>query len=174
MKQLIILLLFFSFVQLNVIAQAPNPAVNKEKMSVFAPWVGNWQGEGSMQMGPGAAKKSSVDEKIELKLDGTILVVEGVGKSEGSIVHNAFGILSYDPMSSQYKFKTYVKEGRTADAWFTVLGDNKYQWGFDVPNGGKVRYSITIDGKKWNEIGEFSRDGNTYMKTFEMNLTKVE
>ena len=174
MKQLIIFLLFFSFVQFNIIAQAPNPAVNKEKMSVFSPWVGNWKGEGSVQMGPGGPRKSNVDEKIELKLDGTILVVEGVGTNEGAIVHHAFGIISYDPMSSQYKFKTYVKEGRTADAWFNILGDNKYQWGFDVPNGGKIRYSITIDGAKWNEVGEFSRDGSTYMKTFEMNLTKVE
>jgi hypothetical protein len=174
MKQLVILFMFVCFTQANVFAQAPNPAINKEKMKVFSAWVGQWQGEGSMQTGPGEAKKSSVDEKIEMKLDGTILVVEGLGKNEGAVVHNAFGIISYDQMTSQYKFKTYVKEGRTADAWFNVLGENKYQWGFDVPNGGKVRYTINIDGKKWNEIGEYSRDGNTYMKTFEMNLTKVE
>jgi hypothetical protein len=174
MKQIIILFLFVCLTKTSVFAQAPNPAVNKEKMNAFSAWVGKWQGEGSMQTGPGAAKKSSVDEKIEMKLDGTILVVEGIGKSDGNIVHNAFGIISYDATTSQYKFKTYVKEGRTADAWFNIIGENKYQWGFDVPNGGKVRYTINIDGKKWNEIGEYTRDGNTYMKTFEMNLTKVE
>jgi hypothetical protein len=37
--------------------------------------------KGSMQMGPGEPKKSSVDEKIEFKLNGTVLLVEGVGKA---------------------------------------------------------------------------------------------
>lgn len=176
MKKLTVVIAIICAVVANVFAQAPNPAVNKEKMNAFAGWVGRWQGEGSIQMGPGEPKKSTVDEKIEMKLDGTILVVEGVGKSEGVVVHNAFGVISYDPASSQYKFKTYTKEGRSADGWFNVTGENKYQWGFDVP-GGKIRYSITIDPnqKTWNEIGEFLRDsGATYAKFFEMNLKKVE
>ena len=176
MKKLtVVIAIICSFVA-NVFAQAPNPAVNKEKMNALAAWVGRWQGEGSMQMGPGEPKKSSVDEKIELKLDGTILVVEGIGKSDGVVVHNALGIVSYDPASSQYKFKTYIKEGRSTDAWFNITGENKYQWGFDTP-GGKIRYSINLDPnqKTWNEIGEFSRDGGaTYSKFFEMNLKKVE
>jgi len=123
-----------------------------------------------------------VDERIESKLDGMILVVEGVGKSvdpttkQETVTHHAFGILSYDQGTGQYKFRTYLKDGRGADAWFNVVAENKYQWGFDIPNRGKTRYSITLDPikKTWNEIGEFSQDGTTWLKFFEMNLVKKE
>lgn len=153
-----------------------------EKMKPFAEWIGRWQGEGSMQMGPGAPKRSTVDEHIESKLDGTIIVVEGVGKSidpntkQETVTHHAFGILSYDAGSSQYKFRSYLKDGRSVDAWFNVTGDNQYQWGFDIPNRGKTRYTITLDPAKktWNEIGEFSADGTAWSKFFEMTLTKTE
>ena len=154
----------------------------KEKMKALSAWVGRWQGEGSMQMGPGEPKKSSVDEKIESKLDGIILVVEGVGKAldpstnQEVVVHHAFGVLSYDQSTSQYKFRTYLKDGRGSEAWFNIAGENKYQWGFDIPSGGKIRYTIILDPnqKTWNEIGEFSRDSNTWSKFFEMNLKKTE
>ncbi len=155
---------------------------NKEKMKVFAGWVGRWQGEGWMQMGPGEPKKSTVDEKIEAKLDGMVYLVEGVGKAinpqtkQEAVVHHALALLSYDQGSGQYKFRTHLKDGRSSDAWFTVTGENTFQWGFDIPNRGKTRYSIKLDpdNKTWNEIGEFSADGNTWNKFFEMNLKKTE
>ena len=153
---------------------------NKEKMKVFAHWVGHWKGEGTMQMGPGDPKKSTVDERIESKLDGTILVVEGVGKSTDPatqkelVVHHAFAVLSYDQQSGNYKFRTYLNDGRSTDAWLKIVDQNKYQWGFDSPRG-KVRYNISIDPVKntWNEMGEYSQDGNNWMKFFEMNLARV-
>ena len=163
-------------------AQAPDNTVNKEQMSKLKGWVGNWKGEGSMQMGPGEPKKSTVDEKIEMKLDGTILVVEGLGKSidpatqQEMVVHNAFGVLSYDAASKSYKFKTYLKDGRSTDAWFNAVEENKYEWGFDAPGGsGKIKYSIILDPikKTWNEIGEYSPNGSTWMKFFEMTLVKI-
>lgn len=163
-------------------AQMPDPTPTKEAMKKLSSWIGQWKGEGSMQMGPGVPKKSNVDERIEMKLDGTIMVVEGIGKitdpatRQESVVHNAFGIISYDVPSKSYKFKTYTKDARSADAYFNIVGDNKYEWGFDIPSGGKTRYIITLDPvkKTWNEIGEYSRDGANWMKFFEMNLTKAE
>jgi hypothetical protein len=165
-----------------IYSQAPNSAINKEEMKKLSSWVGQWKGEGSMQMGPGEPKKSSVDEKIEMKLDGTILVAEGIGKTvdpatkQEVVAHHAFGVLSFDAMTKNYKFKTYLKDGRSTDAYFMIAGENKYEWGFDIPGGnGKTKYSITLDPVKntWNEIGEFSRDGATWMKFFEMNLIKI-
>src|SRR5688572_27445141 len=182
MKILLITLVAFAGVFVGqVMGQGPETN-NREKMKAFESWIGHWRGEGSMQQGPGEPKRSMVDEHIEFKLEGTIVLVEGTGKTTDpatkaeTIVHHALGILSYDAGTSQYKFKSYLNNGRSADAWFTVTGVNKYQWGFDIPSGGKTRYSITIDptAKTWIEIGEFSRDGNTWMKYFEMNLKKVD
>jgi hypothetical protein len=180
MKNILLLALMFAGALTGrLLAQSAD--TSKEKMKMFSAWVGRWQGEGRMQMGPGEPKKSTVDERIEMRLDGLLAVVEGTGKAVDqatnteTVVHHAFGILSYDQASVQYKFKTYLKDGRNADAWFNVVGENAWQWGFDTPKG-KIRYNINIDPAKktWNEKGEFSADGSTWMKFFEMNLTKVE
>lgn len=163
-------------------AQMPDATPSKEAMKKLSAWVGQWKGEGTIQMGPGGPKKSTVDERIEMKLDGTIMVIEGIGKTtdmatrQETVAHNAFGIISYDAASKNYKFKTFTKDARSADAYFAISGDNKYEWGFDIPSGGKTKYTITLDPvkKTWIEIGEFSRDGDSWIKFFEMNLTKVE
>ena len=179
MKNVILICLMLAGMLGNKIVAQPSEAVAKEKMKIFAHWAGHWQGEGSMQMGPGATKTSTVDEYIDFKLEGAVLMVEGIGKAmegnENKVVHHALAILSFDQVSNQYKFNTYLKDGRGTQAWFKITEDNKYQWGFDTPNG-KIKYSITIDASKntWNEIGEFSNDsGTTWLKFFEMNLEKV-
>jgi hypothetical protein len=157
-----------------------NPVTSNEKMKPFASWVGHWQGEGSMRMGPGEPKKTTVDEQIELKLDGAVLLVEGVGKNfepggKETVVHHALAVLSYDQAADKYTFKSWLKDGRSTDAWFQILAENKYQWGFDTPRG-KTRYNITIDpiSNTWNETGEFSNDGTKWMPFFEMNLKKQD
>lgn len=162
-------------------AQQPSGVDHKEKMKALSAWIGNWKGEGSMQTPTGETKTSKVDEKIESKLDGSVLLVEGVGKhtdattNTESVVHHALAVLSYDNTTNQYKMKSWLKDGKSTDAWFNVTGENNYQWGFDTPKG-KIRYTIALNPteKKWNEIGEFSRDGNQWRKFFEMNLTKVD
>src|SRR5690348_323107 len=148
MKNIIVIVIAFSALITNkVLAQEIG---DKEKMKVFAGWIGRWQGEGSIQMGPGEPKKSTVDEHIEYKLDGMVVLIEGVGKAmdaatnKETIVHHALGLLSYDKGTSQYKFKSYLKDGRAINPWFNALGENSFEWGFDMPQG-KIRYTITID-----------------------------
>lgn len=158
---------------------AQEEKIYQEKMNVFGNWAGQWHGSGWMQTGPGEPKKFAIDEAIQFKLEGTIIMIEGIGKGNDgqgnneSIVHHALAILSYERQSDQYKFRSHLKNGRSTDAWFTIASENKYQWGFDTPQG-KVRYYIAIDpiAKTWNEFGEFATDGNTWRKFMEMNLTK--
>lgn len=180
MKNVLLLCVMLASFLGNKLSAQPSEAVAREKMKIFQSWVGHWQGQGSMQMGPGPAKSSIVDEYLDFKLDGTILLVEGIGKTgegnENKVVHHALAVLSFDQGTSQYRFNTYLKDGRASQAWFNILEDNHYQWGFDTPNG-KIKYSITLDQAKqtWNEIGEFTNDnGTTWMKFFEMNLKKVD
>jgi hypothetical protein len=183
MKNILIFILFVSAVSTNVIAQytPPSPTLSKEKMVSLLSWAGRWKGEGSMTMPNGEIHKSSVDEKVEAKLDNTLLMMEGVGSytdpatKKEVIAHHALGVISYDPYTNQYKLKTYLKDGKSADAWFKVLSENNYQWGLETPMG-KNRYTIQIDPvkKTWIEYGESSKDGTTWKKFFEMTLAKVE
>lgn len=172
------LMIFLTITDLS----AQSNEVYKEKMQVFNAWTGKWKGEGTTQTGPGQQKKSTVDEIIQSKLDGVILLVEGIGKAkneqtnEDQVVHHALGILSFDSSSGQYKFRSYLNNGRSTDAWFNVLEENKFQWGFDLNGTNKMRYKITLDPmqKTWHEVGEFSTDGINWRKVFEMNLKKIE
>ncbi|HLT73547.1 MAG TPA: hypothetical protein VKZ68_00635 [Ohtaekwangia sp.] len=179
--KIIVTILFIASTMVGnmVLAQTAAPKTDSP-MDVFRAWEGHWQGEGSIQRGPRQPEKSFVNEYITRKLNGTIVVVEGIGTKTGitsnkdTVVHHAFGVINFDQASNTYKFQTYLADGRTSSAWFNVEGAGKYQWGFDVPNG-KIRYTITIDTEKktWFEIGEFTTDGNRWMKFFEMNLKKV-
>jgi hypothetical protein len=180
MKNLALFLLLFAGMYSASLLAQPSGNIAKEKMKVFAFWEGRWQGEGSIQRGPGPAKKSTIDETLEYKLDGTVMLIEGIGKAvdpqtkESQVVHHAMAILSFDQASNQYKFNSYLNDGKSTPALLKVIEDNKYEWGFETPNG-KIKYVINIDPvkKTWNEIGEFSNDnGTTWMKFFEMNLTK--
>jgi hypothetical protein len=181
MKNLLLVLAMVAGVSTSRLLAQSNEMGNKEKMEVFSGWPGRWQGEGSMKMGPGEPRKSTVDEWIQSKLDGMVILIEGSGTAtdpatkKETIVHQALAVLSFDGGSDQYKFRTYLKDGRATEAWLKVLEHNKYQWGFETPRG-KTRYNITLDPlkKTWNEVGEYSSDGNTWMKFFEMNLKKTE
>ena len=179
MKTLLLLIITAGVTQSLSAQDQEVPA--KEKMKAFAAWVGRWQGEGSVRMGPGEPKHSRVDERIESKLDGTLLLVEGIGRSiddathEEKVTHQALGIVSFDQATGEYKLYSFLKDGRSIVAWLNVIDDNKFLWGFDTPRG-KTRYHITLnrDQKTWNEKGEFSADGDQWVPFFEMNLTQVE
>lgn len=54
------------------------------------------------------------------------------------------------------------------------ISDTTFVWGFEV-EGGEVRYTITLGGDTWHEVGEFSPDGGkTWLPTLEMTLMRVD
>jgi hypothetical protein len=149
----------------------------KQELKKLNSFVGNWKGEATYMRGPGSQVSINQEEKIEYKLDGTVLLIEGTGRDAGgNIAFNAMGLVNYNVNDKQFKFKTYLKDGRSTDAYFNITGDNTYEWGFDIPGGGKSKYTITIDPvqKTWNEKGEYSSDGNNWFPFLELNLKKVE
>jgi len=180
MKHIFYIVVLVGGILTSTHAQPPNFAACKEKMLPLLQWVGTWKGEGSM-LSPSGEKKSSVVEKIEAKLDNTMIMLEGIGKitdpatQQETVVHHAIGVVSFDAVTSQYKLRTWLQDGKSGDSWFKITGENSYQWGFENPMG-KTRYTIELNPQKktWFEFGEFSKDGTTWKKFFEMNLTKVD
>jgi hypothetical protein len=175
MKNVVILLACFTGLSIGKSMAQPASKVAQDLLKLLAYWAGVWKGEASIRRGPGEPIKVNQQEPIEYRLEGTILLVEGIGRSpeDGSTTFNALAIINFDETSNQFKMKSYLREGRSTDAWFKVIEDNKFEWGFDVPSG-KIKYSITMDTVKgtWNEKGFFSQDGTNWMPFMEMNLTK--
>lgn len=140
--------------------------------------VGDWKGSASIQMGPGKPRSVMQSEHVQSKLGGEILVIDGLGKQKnddgsiGEVVHEAFGVISWDGRKNAYRFDAWTAHDGYVEASIDI-GERGATWGFDTPGGGRIRYTITrTDKGEWNEIGEFSRDGKAWMKFFEMTLAK--
>ncbi len=162
----------------SVKGQAPNFAPQcKQQLQKLAALSGKWKGSGTVSMGPGRVETFAQTEDVQFKLDSTILQIEGIGRrqSGNEVAFNALAIINFDVRQSDYTMRSYLRDGRWTDAWFKVVEKNSFTWGYDLPgNAGQIRYTITLNdaGQTWQEIGEFSSDGSTWHKVFEMNLTK--
>lgn len=153
-------------------AQAGNAARTVDSAMTPLAWlVGEWRGQGTMQT-PAGRQIADVHERVESRLDGRVLVIEGTGRdaSSGQVAHHAFGVLSYDPDARRYAMRAF-REGRFVDA-DTELNDGVFTWGFAVP-GGRVRYHLRHEDGSWVETGEFSPDGATWRQFFEMRLNRA-
>lgn len=145
----------------------------RKAMAQLAFLAGDWEGTATM-MRPNGALQVNQTEHVEWKLNGIVLSIEGTGKMmNGETGFQAFAVLNFDPMDQQYKMRSFVKEGYSTQAYFKILSPNNFEWGFDVPTG-KTRYHIVLDeaARTWHETGEYSADGQTWMKFIEINLVK--
>jgi hypothetical protein len=153
-------------------AEAPDLAQHRTAMQKLSFLEGTWEGGGSIAMGPGPRETFAQIERIQFKHDGTLLLIEGNGKSPktGATVHDALAVVTFDPKSSGYKFRSFAAVGRFADTEATVNG-NTMVWGLSF-GPQKIRYTITVENGMWREIGERSADGATWTPFFEMTLKR--
>jgi hypothetical protein len=155
-------------------AQAPPSAspVAREKMQALAFLVGEWQGVAWIQMGPSRRDEVSQREWVEWRAGGELLLIQGRGVSNGSVVHDALATIIWDARAGRYEMWTY-RAGSGSGRPTIEVGDQRIVWGLDVPNG-KVRYTIALDPEgRWVEKGEHSSDGGaTWNEFFGMTLEK--
>jgi hypothetical protein len=150
-----------------------------ESMKQVAVIVGEWEGSSWMLTPQGSREESTVQEKLQWKLDGTMILIEGLGKNrEGRTVHNALGLLTYDVRTKQYTMRSYLSDGRITEARFEILGKDTFRWSYPFTQGGRtmwIRYTLTFtDGNRWNEVGEYSANEKDWTKFFEMNLVRTK
>jgi hypothetical protein len=159
---------------------AASCAYGADEMKKLDFLIGEWNGEAWIQMGPGKRETVIQTEKVKSKAGGKVLLVEGLGSKKlengmpGEIVHDAIALISWDKAKNTYRFDAHVAQQDSVDTTLDLTGPNTLVWGFDTPQG-KVRYTIRLTEKgQWNEVGEFSRDSTSWMKFFEMTLTKTK
>jgi len=135
--------------------------------------AGKWRGQGWITTGPGEPHRFNQSKDVQFKQDGTLLLIEGLGKEVGAdrVVHEALAVVSYDAAKPGYRFRAFSGPGRYVEAEARV-GDKSLQWGY--ANGpANVRFLIVLDDKgRWHETGEVSMDGKTWRKFFEMTLDR--
>jgi hypothetical protein len=109
----VVLLPGFAFAQVNLDSM-------HEHMGAVEFMVGEWAGEGWVATGQDGPQKISSHETVEARLDGLVLVIEGVSESLeeatlGEKVHHAVGVLSWNEGEGVYGLRSHLANGRTGD-----------------------------------------------------------
>jgi hypothetical protein len=158
-----------------VLAQVPDGSAHRAGIERLSFMVGRWRGEAWMQRGPERVH-TTMTETVAPRLDGAVLLVEGLGVLPGTDstaarpVHQALAVVTFDPQAGSYNLRSYIATGQSGDFALTLV-DGGVSWTREVP-GGRIRNTAHIGGDTWHEIGEFSRDGVTWMQIMEMNLRR--
>jgi len=171
--------LLFLLWSLPVALSAQTPvSILREEMKKLDYMVGQWQGTGWISRGAGRQTFAGT-ETVQRKLGGVALLVEGnfkgklPGAAQDTTVHETLAVISYDDKAKRYRFQTYLATGSTGDHELAITEDG-WQWGMQTPRG-NVRYTFKLTEKgEWFEIGEFSQDGTSWQKFFEMTLQRMQ
>jgi hypothetical protein len=174
MKRIIILPFALFALYLTGTAQASLQPSQDLKTAIvkLEPLIGEWKGEGWVQMGS-AKHVFQQQESISLKANNTVIQIEGLGMDEsGQAVHQAFAIISFDSEKAAYQMLAVRADGKVIYPEILITETGVLEWGFDVGNGGRVKFNIEIKGDTWHETGKFSSNGTNWISFLEMNLKK--
>lgn len=154
---------------------SPDKVAAMEKIAFL---VGTWEGEGWMATGPDQRAHFKSREVVELRLQGTLMVIEGLHTARGGddeppqVVHHAMALVS-PREEGGYDFRSWVV-GRGGGEFEGRYEDGAFIWGMETPRG-KMRYTIRLDDEgRWSEVGEFQADDGSWRPFFGMTLSKVE
>ena len=145
--------------------------LQREAMKRLEFLVGKWSGPASVVRGPGEALKLTQSEDIQMKMEGLVLLVEGMGRdSEGKIVFRALATISYDDASSSYRFRAF-NEGRFLDTELKVTS-NGFEWGYTAgPLHVNNVMKLTEKGE-WSETTESTYGSAPPRRNMEMTLKR--
>jgi len=153
----------------------PDPAkvmaTQQEAMQKLSFMDGIWRGNAWTMLPSGDKHSITQTERIGPFLDGSVKVIEGRGYDiEGKVTFNAFGTVSYNPATRIYTMHSYA-QGNVGDFVLTPAPDG-YVW--EIPAGSMtIRYTATIKGDTWKEVGDRILPGSQPIRFFEMNLQRI-
>lgn len=144
-------------------------------MQPLAMLDGTWRGTATYHGPDGKTFVSTHTERIGPFLDGTVRVIEGRSfKPDGSVAFNAFAIVSFDPATGTYAFRSYAM-GQANDFPFEPTA-NGFKW--ETTRQGEAgasttRYTTTIEDGRWHEVGERLVPGQPPVRFIELDLQRI-
>lgn len=159
-------------------AQSPDRSADVRAAMARLPIApGTWEGEAWFRRGPAAPDTILQVERVEARLNGQVLLIEGIGRAKADpdrVVHHAFATLGWDPHQGEYRMTAWLADGSVTDA-DAAFEDGVFTWGFRVPDGPVVRYRVSApEPGAWQEDGEASMDGGeTWFPFFGMTLHRT-
>ncbi|MGB9464061.1 MAG: hypothetical protein WBR10_03020 [Candidatus Acidiferrum sp.] len=134
--------------------------------------VGKWSGEARILRGAGVTLELVQTEEAQYKLDGLVLMIEGIGcnKADGKAALQALGIVSYDDETETYRMRAF-NDGRYLETELKLADDGKGMlWGFAL---GEIKTSsvLRIDEMgDWTELHEITIGSQPPRKFMELKV----
>ncbi len=132
--------------------RVPDTESQRTAMRKLSFLVGKWSGEARIFRGSGEPLELLQTEVAEYKLDGLVLVIEGIGcnKADGKATLQALGIVSYDDATATYHMRAY-NDGRYLETEVRLAENGKgMMWGFTL---GEITTSSVL---RINELGDWT------------------
>jgi len=170
-KKILVLMLLCSA---PALAQT-STTTQQEEMKKMNSLVGNWKGEGWMVRPDGNRITFKQTERIQSKLGGMAILIEGEGKNmeDDRTFFQSLAIINYDEKNKRYRFISQTNLGTYAESEAKLI-EGGIEWGLRIPEVGRIRYTIKLNEKgDWFEIGEYSSDEKSWEKFLEMTLKRV-
>lgn len=152
----------------------PKDPAYAEKMAWFDFLTGNWTGTAEMNQRDGSVTRVRQTEDVQLRLDGTLLQIEGIGSDEdGNVRFNAVANIFYDKSVDAYRMFAFRATGQFTEADIDILGENHFKWYFSPYPNSMIEYEVMVNEEgRWIEKGRFSRDGVQWHPFISMDLEK--
>jgi len=149
----------------------PTPALAKG-MARLSFMRGVWAGPATGTTATGEHYSVTQTERMGPMLGGDIVVVEGRGyRDDGTTGFNAFAVVSWDPRADKYELRSYAMG--YSGTFEMKLTDDGYTWEIPAGPGAVIRYTATIKGDTWREVGAYVAGDQPPRPMFEMNLKRV-
>lgn len=141
----------------------------REAMHKLSFLAGNWSGPVTITRGPGEPLRLTQTERVEYKLDGLVLLLEGKSTTaDGKTLFSALATISYDDASHAYRFRAY-NDGHYLDTELSVPGDG-FSWGFTAGPAHIVNTMHLTAKGEWSEVTEATVGSNPPHRSVEILL----
>jgi len=154
--------------------RTPDVEVQRTAMKKLGFLVGGWSGEASVLRGPGQFEDLVQTESAQFKLDGLVLVIEGVGRSKanGKLALQALGVVSFDDETGTYRMRAF-NDGRWLETEVKLADQgNSISWGFALGEF-KTTTVLRINEKgEWTELGELVIGDRRPQKMMELRVRR--
>lgn len=148
---------------------AAEQAAQKKAMQKLAFLAGRWSGPVSVKEGPGPELHMTQTEKVEFKLDGLALLVEGRSTdAAGKVEFEALATIAWDDTTNGYRIRAY-NAGHYVDAPLTVVKDG-FSWGFEAGPAHIENVMHLTGNEEWQESTNVTMSGRPPFHTVEMRL----
>jgi hypothetical protein len=152
--------------------RVPDIESQRAAMKKLSFLIGKWSGEARILRGSGEPLELIQTEEAQYRLGGLVLMIEGIGrsKSDGKVVLQALGIVSYDDEAAAYRLRAY-NDGRYLETDVKLGEDGKgIMWGFAL---GEIKTSSILrvnENGEWTELTEMTIGSQPPRKFMELRV----